>query len=96
MTKDIPTILGREFTSTTTSKFIDGSWEVVSTMIERRTKDGENWEAKEINAKCTDDSFTAAYKVAIDSVLRQFADILNKTGVRSLFEDEKREDLQTG
>lgn len=85
---ETPTILGRTFTSTTTGLFKDGYWEVVSTMEEKRTTDGETWEEKKINALGIDRTFAEAYKTAIQSVIEQFNDILTTNKNRSLFLDE--------
>ena len=85
---ETPTILGRTFTSTTTGLFKDGYWEVVSTMEEKRTTDGENWEEKKINAMGIDRTFAEAYNTAIQSIVEQFNDVLTINKNRSLFSDE--------
>ena len=85
---ETPTILGRTFTSTTTGLFKDGYWEVISSMEEKRTTDGENWEEKKINALGIDETFVEAYETAIQSVIEQFNDILTINKNKSLFLDE--------
>ena len=88
MSETEKTILGRTFTSTTTGLFKDGFWEVISSMEEKRTTDGENWEEKKISAMSLDKTFAEAYNTAIGSVVEQFSDIMKENKSRSLFPNE--------
>ena len=79
-------IVGRSFGSITeATKQENGDWTVLVSMIETRTKLGEEPETEKIAAKCTNSSFEDAYAVAMQSTILQFNDRIAETKSNSLF-----------
>lgn len=86
--EELKPIVGVTFTVSHTGLFKDGYWEVISSIVEKRTTDGETWESKEIKALGINDAFDDAYNTSMQSVVEQFNDVINKNGIRSLFPDK--------